>query len=180
MIRAMAPATIVKVGGALLNAPDAFVWALDQLSRAPRDGTVLVVPGGGPFADAIRAVDRRIGLTDTAAHWAAILGMNQYALVLADLLPGATVVETVYPPNDCLPVLAPYTWLRCHDTLPHSWDVTSDSIAAHIANSVGAKRLILMKLATVTDPYFHQAAEATEPGARLAHEFVLPVTEIQW
>jgi aspartokinase-like uncharacterized kinase len=188
MIRATTPATIVKVGGALLNAPDAFAWALDQLSRAPRDGTVLVVPGGGPFADAVRAVDHRIGLTDSAAHWAAILGMNQYALVLADLLPAATVVETVYPtvypPNDCLPtclpILAPYTWLRCHDTLPHSWDVTSDSIAAHIANSVGAKRLILMKLATVTDPYFHQAAEVTEPGARLAHELVLPATEIQW
>jgi aspartokinase-like uncharacterized kinase len=188
--------TVVKVGGALLDVPDALAWAIDQLSRAPRDGSVLVVPGGGPFADAVRVVDRRIGLTDSAAHWAAILGMNQHAFVLADLISGATVVETVYPtvyptayplvypPNECLsnclPILAPYSWLRCHDTLPHSWDVTSDSIAAFIANSIGAKRLILMKLATVTDPYFHQAAEATEPGATLPPELVLPATEIQW
>ena len=33
----------------------------------------MIVPGGGPFADAVRDVDRRIRLTDTSAHWMAVL-----------------------------------------------------------------------------------------------------------
>jgi aspartokinase-like uncharacterized kinase len=44
-----------------------------------------------------------------------------------------------------IPVLAPYAWIRATDTLPHSWDITSDSIAAFIAGDLGAHELILVK-----------------------------------
>ena len=40
-----------------------------------------------------------------------------------------------------IPVLAPYQWLREADPLPHSWDVTSDSISAWVAGQIGAARL---------------------------------------
>ena len=42
-------------------------------------------------------------------------------------------------------MLAPYAWMRATDTLPHSWDITSDSIAAFIAADLGASELILVK-----------------------------------
>jgi 5-(aminomethyl)-3-furanmethanol phosphate kinase len=118
---------VVKLGGAVLT--EGSVMAL---ARIARDGRTLVVPGGGPFADKVRAADARFGLSDDDAHWAAILAMDQYANALAALAPG-------------LPILAPYHWLRAVDPLPHSWDVTSDSIAAWIAHAVGAKRLLLVK-----------------------------------
>jgi 5-(aminomethyl)-3-furanmethanol phosphate kinase len=170
--------TVVKVGGSLLGEPDAFAWALRELSAAPLDGRVLVVPGGGPFADTVRAVDARMGLSDSAAHWAAIQGMNQYALVLADHLPCAMVVDTlVNRPSNRLSVLAPYAWLKCHDALPHSWDVTSDSIAASIAQTAGARRLILMKLSPTLAPYFETVVP---PGSTLETEIVLPGTAIEW
>jgi aspartokinase-like uncharacterized kinase len=176
----VSPHTVVKVGGALLNTTDTFAWAVRELACAPRDGSVLVVPGGGPFADAVRAVDQRVGLSDSAAHWAAVLAMNQYAHVLATHLPRAAVVETVpmtAERSDDLPVLAPYAWLRCTDPLPHSWDVTSDSIAAHVARATGARRLILMKLASSVDPYFEYVAP---PGCGLETEIVLAGQTITW
>jgi aspartokinase-like uncharacterized kinase len=137
--------TVVKLGGAVLAAEP-----LAALSGIPRNGSTLVVPGGGPFADTVRAVDARLGLGDDAAHWAAILAMDQYAYALAALVHGATLV---HEPRDLpladdtanLPVLAPYQWLRAVDPLPHSWDVTSDSIAAWVAGAVGAERLLLVK-----------------------------------
>jgi aspartokinase-like uncharacterized kinase len=136
--------TVIKVGGAALAEQ-----ALAALERIPHDGT-LIVPGGGPFADTVRLVDERLGLGDDAAHWAAILAMDQYAYALASLVRG---VRLVHHPRDLppigdapgLPVLAPYQWLRAADPLPHSWDVTSDSIAAWVAVAVGAARLLLVK-----------------------------------
>jgi aspartokinase-like uncharacterized kinase len=61
-----------------------------------------------------------------------------------------------------LPILAPSTWLRRSDPLPHSWDVTSDSIAAWVAGEVGAERLVLAKaakadLSALVDPHFARA-----------------------
>jgi len=133
--------TVVKLGGAVLA--EGSVMALAGI---PRDGRTLIVPGGGPFADAVRAVDARLGLGDDAAHWAAILAMDQYAYALAALVHGARIVRAPSEagPGD-LAVLAPYDWLHVADPLPHSWDVTSDSIAAWVAVAVGAARLLLVK-----------------------------------
>jgi aspartokinase-like uncharacterized kinase len=156
---------VVKVGGALLAHPghiDAVLAALDEAAGASR---LLIVPGGGPFADAVRDVDRRFGLTDDAAHWMAVLAMDQYAHLLASRLSVATLA---WNPTDIaatlgrrrLPVLAPSRWLREADPLPHSWDVTSDSIAAWVAGAVGAARLVLVKppgvAADAVDAYFHR------------------------
>ena len=130
--------TVVKVGGAALGR--------DLSPLAGLGPGVLVVPGGGPFADTVRVVDDRLGIGDDASHWAAILAMDQYAYVLASLVPGARLVRepSEAGPGD-LAVLAPFDWLHAMDPLPHSWDVTSDSIAAWVAVAVGAARLLLVK-----------------------------------
>jgi aspartokinase-like uncharacterized kinase len=158
---------VVKIGGSLLRDPERLQQVFDAVVDASRDCAILVVPGGGPFADAVRATDRRIGLTDDAAHWMAILAMDQYAHLLHSRLRGSTLVSTPAAALAAigaagLPVLAPYRWLRDADPLPHAWDVTSDSIAAWIAGALDARRLILLKPAGVTgteavDAYFPHA-----------------------
>ena len=50
------------------------------------------------------------------------------------------------------PVIAPLEWLRAADPLPHSWDITSDSIAAWLAEQLSAARLIVIKSAGATGP----------------------------
>jgi aspartokinase-like uncharacterized kinase len=116
------------------------------LAGAARRRRLLVVPGGGSFADQVRRADRRFGLGDSAAHWMAILAMDQYGYLLGRLAPGAVLVRHArrYPPRR-LHVLLPSAWLLAADPLPHSWDVTSDSIAAWVARAAGAPRLMLVK-----------------------------------
>jgi 5-(aminomethyl)-3-furanmethanol phosphate kinase len=156
---------VVKVGGALLAQSDDFDAVLDTIGAAARDRRLLVVPGGGPFADAVRDVDRRLQLADETAHWMAVLAMDQYAHLLADRLARGVLVADRAAIADALdaghvPVLAPFAWLRRVDPLPHSWDVTSDSIAAWIAGALAARRLVLVKPAAavgapdLVDPYF--------------------------
>jgi len=54
--------------------------------------------------------------------------------------------------GDSVPVLALTRWLRARDPLPHSWNVTSDSIAAWVAGQLNAARLVVIKSAGATGP----------------------------
>ena len=160
---------VVKIGGSLLAHPDHIASVLDTLDEAGAAARLLVVPGGGRFADAVRDVDRQFGLPPDAAHWMAILAMDQYAHFLVTRLRAGSVV---WHPADiaaahrerALPVLAPSRWLHQADPLPHSWDVTSDSIAAWVTGAVGAARLVLVKPPGVgsdaVDAYFHHVLPA--------------------
>jgi dihydroneopterin aldolase len=97
----------------------------------------------------------------------AILALDQYAELLASRITSSRVVRSAGEAAGALaagelPILAPSDWLRRADPLPHSWDVTSDSIAAWVAGQVGAERLVLAKavkadLSTLVDPHFARA-----------------------
>ena len=143
---------VVKIGGGVLAHADQFDAALDAIGVAGRERRLLVVPGGGPFADTVRDVDRRIKLSDDAGHWMALLAMDQYAHLVASRLAGSVLVTkrheiaaAIDAPVRQIPVLAPYRWLHEADPLPHGWTVTSDSISAWIAGRVDARRLVLVK-----------------------------------
>src|SRR5204862_2202067 len=157
--------TVVKVGGGLLSKAGAFDPVTEALTAFSPRRRLVIVPGGGPFADAVRTMFRRIKIGDDAAHWMAVLGMDQYAHVLAARLPEAALVDgdggiAAALQANRLPVLAPYRWLRAADPLPHSWEVTSDSIAAWLAGQLRARRVVLIKPAhaldakTIVDSYF--------------------------
>jgi aspartokinase-like uncharacterized kinase len=141
---------VVKVGGGLLSDPNYLDSVLSAVGAAARDHRLLVVPGGGPFADTVRRLDQQLSISDDAAHWMAILGMDQYAFLIASRLDGAVITQS---PNEIalalnrgeIPVLAPSHWVRTADPLPHVWDVTSDSIAAWVAGCAGATQLVLIK-----------------------------------
>jgi aspartokinase-like uncharacterized kinase len=76
--------------------------------------------------------------------------MDQYAHVLAKRIDRAVLVEEPGGIGAAVgagrpAVLAPYRWMRSADVLPHSWDATSDSVAAFIAGALDAARLVLVK-----------------------------------
>ena len=140
---------VIKVGGSLsrTNSLRELCVLLGELGRRRR---LLVVPGGGPFADAVRVCDATFGLSDAAAHWMAILAMDQLGFLLADLVPESEPVRDADAARQTalagkVPVLLPFDLLRRTDPLPHSWEVTSDSIGAWVAGYVGAPAFVLLK-----------------------------------
>jgi aspartokinase-like uncharacterized kinase len=163
------PPAIVKVGGGLLS-----LGALERTSAALATAAArrpfVVVPGGGPFVDAVRRFESDHGLSPVAAHWMAILGQDQYAHALAERIPNASLVsgpEQIVSELSAgrIPVLAPYRWMRDADVLPHSWDATGDSVAAFVAGAVDADLLVLVKpasgtLAELTDRCFEDILPA--------------------
>ena len=150
MIDAPVIDAVVKIGGSLLSLDGVLPVTIAALERVAAERAILIVPGGGTFADAVRIASAQHDFGDDDAHWMAILGMEQFALLLASRMRNAELVhrhEDIAPAlaRGRIPVLAPYRWLRDADPLPHSWDVTSDSIAAWVASQIGARRLILIK-----------------------------------
>ena len=137
---------VVKIGGGLLRdeGMDGLRRACDEVSELATRRPVLVVPGGGPFADAVRAVDAQVGLTDAVAHGLALRAMDQLGAMLAPLLPAAEpLTELVAPPE--LGLLVAATAFAGRPEIPESWSVTSDSLAVLAAGAIGAEEAVLLK-----------------------------------
>ena len=140
---------MIKVGGSLCNEADLRAGATEWAALAA-DYRLLWLPGGGPFADQVRAIDARFHLSDSTAHWMAVLAMDQYGYLLADVMPGAVLVRDLDAAADACAagypaILAPSALLLRLDPLPHSWQVTSDSLAAWLAGYASIRLLVLLK-----------------------------------
>lgn len=122
---------VVKLGGSLEVHVPALAEVFRQHSRP-----LLIVPGGGRFADAVRSKT----LNDDDAHWTAIRAMDWFGFLLA--ASGLPSTERLALPSKPT-VLLPYRCCRESDPLPHSWDITSDTIAAWVAGRLGTGLLIL-------------------------------------
>lgn len=130
---------VVKVGGSLFDLPDLRA-RLVAFFATLGDAEVVLVPGGGAAADAVRALDATHGLGAEAAHWLALRACSLSAHFLAALLS----MEVVERPRAGA-VLDPLAYLRARpEALPASWDATSDSVAAVVAAEAGAE-LVLLK-----------------------------------
>jgi dihydroneopterin aldolase len=139
--------TVVKLGGSHASSPRLRDW-LAAIARGA--GHVVLVPGGGPFADVVRAAQPLMGFDDRTAHRMALLAMEQYGLALAALddrlVPAANedAMRTARRQHR-VPVWMPCEMASGAPDIPESWDVTSDSLAAWLARRIGARRLVLIK-----------------------------------
>jgi aspartokinase-like uncharacterized kinase len=157
---------VVKVGGSLFDLPK-LGPRLRRWLAGLAPSKVLLVPGGGPLVDAIRDLDRRYGLGEEKSHWLALRALALNARVLAGLLPESRVVESAPEGNGAITILDPLAFCLADErdypaqALPHSWVVTSDSIAARVAIAVKADQLILLKSVTIgPEPAWDAAALA--------------------
>ena len=144
------PQVVIKVGGSLSKLgvlPD----LCREIGRLAARYDLLIVPGGGEFADLVRKYYSEFSLSETVAHWMAILAMDQYGMLLGELTSNSLLVREIFSVNELelysgrLLILLPFNWLFQADPLPHSWTVTSDSIAAWVAGELKAQCLVLLK-----------------------------------
>jgi aspartokinase-like uncharacterized kinase len=139
----------IKVGGSVCHGPELKALAL-QWAALARQHRLLFMAGGGLFADQVRMIDEAFDLSDSAAHWMAIVAMDQCAYLLADCMPGVEGVHDLdraisMAASGSSAVLIPSSLLRQHNPLPHLWEVTSDSLAAWLTGFAGIKPLVLLK-----------------------------------
>ena len=146
-MRARADLTVVKLGGSHAFSPHLRGWLAAIAHGA---GRVVLVPGGGPFADRVRAAQPIMGFSDKSAHCMALLAMEQYAHALMGLDARLAPADGIAAIRRALRARRIPVWLPCRmvtaaPDIAASWDVTSDSLAAWLARRIGARRLYLVK-----------------------------------
>lgn len=139
---------VVKLGGSLANSKELPRW-LDVIATAGA-GKVVLVPGGGPWADEVRKAQKREGFDDPVAHRKALRAMEQYGRVLVATRPGFVAADSTAAIRESLengqvPVWMPYEMVVADPSIPENWDVTSDSLAAWLAGKLNASTLVLVK-----------------------------------
>jgi len=150
MAGAEAP-VVVKIGGSFACSGYLRDW-IEALAACA--GRVVIVPGGGPFADAVRSAQAKMGFDDGAAHHMALLAMEQYGRALASfnrLLSPADCADAIHRDLAAgrVPVWMPARMVLGAPDIAPTWDVTSDSLAAWLAGKIGAGRLLLVKHAEI-------------------------------
>jgi aspartokinase-like uncharacterized kinase len=150
---------IVKVSGSLFDLQGLGSKLEGWLAKfAVRE--IVLVPGGGPFADVVRQLDRQHALGEEMSHWLAVASMSLSAQFLCSVVPRSVLLTELKGcaeawENGLVPVLDPYHLVRRDEgkpgCLPHSWKATSDSIAARIAVVAHARELILLKSVNLPD-----------------------------
>jgi len=125
-----------------------------------------VVPGGGPFADAVRTAQGVWQFSDEVAHVMAIGAMDQFGRMLCGIeaaaVPCATRVRIEKAWADGrLPVWLPSRVMARDRQLARSWDVTSDTVAAWLGDALGADGLLLVKCCGLSSDRLSPALLAT-------------------
>lgn len=144
--------TLYKIGGSLLDLPTLPIRLREVV---PADVSPLFVVGGGPTADLVREWDQVHKIGEERAHWLALRSLQLNESLLAELLPNAEIVRSR---DEAISLWAGGGWpvLSAHDfvsaeepaspvPLPHTWEATSDSVAAWIARCWPVERLVLLK-----------------------------------
>ena len=138
---------VVKIGGSLAET-GRLKDMLALIAAAQRP--VVVVPGGGAFAQKVRDLQNAIRFDDASAHRLAMLGMHQMAemyftmdprYAAADSLDGIARQLAV----GLIPVWMPLQMSQSDSGIPANWTITSDGLAARLAEHLGGASLVLLK-----------------------------------
>jgi aspartokinase-like uncharacterized kinase len=144
---------VVKLGGSLAES-DALIKCLNSVERNYRHGEVVIVPGGGAFAGQVRLAQQHWQFDEQTAHRMAILAMQQMALLFKGLKGQFAIAGSLAEIHRQLNLQKIVIWSPVIIELDNAgiqatWDITSDSLAAWLAEMLSARELILVKSASI-------------------------------
>lgn len=203
---AMLQTVIFKVGGSLFDLGDLAI-RLEQARSLRPNATCLIFPGGGSVVECVREWDNLHTLGEEVSHQLAMRALDTTTDLLGQLLPNSIICDTPESiasaaNSNGFCIMRPRSVLaeeesRSSDPLPHSWDVTSDAIAAWMAIRWNADELVLLKSAPMpsssgttstarqgakaglVDPYFPELSHRL-PSVSWCNVRSLPISIETW
>lgn len=148
--------TVLKFGGSLLDFGD-LPTRLRAVFKLLDGDQPLLVCGGGDAADIVRCWHDTHALNEEQSHWLAMDSIRLNQRLLLTLMPELELVSNraaaeLAWSRGRVPLLDLMAFVSIEEShaeqdaaLPHTWDVTSDSLAAWVAIRWPASRFVLLK-----------------------------------
>ncbi len=143
---------IAKIGGKIFENHENLEYTLNQFKKLLYEKKVIdkliIIPGGGSYANFIRILDRKLDIGDDLSHWMAIFAMNCNGDAISREYKDIKCIkdiEELKESNEFISIFLPFDFIFQTDELPHSWSVTSDSLAIYIASILKLNHCFLIK-----------------------------------
>lgn len=145
---------VIKLGGSLEKSRQ-LIDCLNYVVDTFKD-KLIIVPGGGLFAEQVRQSQQHWQFNEVIAHEMALLAMQQMALIFHSLRPDFNCLNSVKCIQSQIKNTTHIIWSPSINELNQanikaSWDITSDSLAAWLAIQLQADQLTLIKAAPIFD-----------------------------
>ena len=153
---------VIKLGGSLLSSGSLNKWLSIIIEFGK--GKLVIVPGGGSFADQVREAQKKWRFDDKAAHQMALLAMEQTAHLLKSVAPDLSLTDSIEEIEEIVNLNKVPVWLQCKmiDTSPDissNWNVTSDSLALWLAGKLKAEHTMLVKSLSASNKNARQLSD---------------------
>ncbi|MFX1394040.1 MAG: hypothetical protein ACFFAH_10740 [Promethearchaeota archaeon] len=142
---------IVKIGGKILEDPEDLGSTISQLKHLLDKNSVqkiIIITGGGSYANFIRVIDQKLNIGNDLAHWMAVYAMNHNGKLLSEKYSFIKLFDDfteLQLSTELFSIFLPFNYLYKFDELPHSWDVTSDSIILYFTHKLELNKCFLIK-----------------------------------
>jgi aspartokinase-like uncharacterized kinase len=139
---------VIKLGGSLLSSGSLREWLSIIVEHGA--GKLVIVPGGGIFADQVRDAQKKLKFDDKAAHQMALLAMEQFAHLLKSYAPDLGLSDSIEGIQKAIslnqvPVWLPFKMINSCQDVSANWDLTSDSLALCLAEQLNTEHVMLLK-----------------------------------
>ena len=139
---------VIKLGGSLLLSESLKEWLSVIVKHGA--GKLVIVPGGGIFANQVRDEQQKWKFDDKAAHQMALLAMEQYAYLLQFYAQDLGLVDSIQGIEKAIslnqvPVWLPFKMINACQDVSANWNITSDSLSLWLAAQLNAEHTMLVK-----------------------------------
>jgi len=137
---------LIKVGGSLTYFAKYLLNEL-KIFCSENNNKILIIPGGGAFANVVRELNEKTDLNNSGSHKLATMCMDLTGIYFSEIS-GIKTADNLYEAkkilkDDNIVILLPSKIVLSTDELPHSWDITSDSIAVYTAKLLNLNNIII-------------------------------------
>ncbi len=142
---------ICKLGGKILEDLENIHSTISQITQLIVRNImtrIILIPGGGSYANFVREMYDSLDLNEDLAHWMGIISMDHNGRDLKKKFPELTLIDDFNKLGEFtkgISIFLPFKFLRKTDELPHKWDVTSDSITLYLAKMMKLEKCFLIK-----------------------------------
>jgi len=154
---------VIKLGGSLLSSENLKEWLSIIVEHGA--GKLVIVPGGGIFADQVRDAQQKWKFDNKAAHQMALLAMEQYAHLLQCYAPDIGLRDSIEGIEKAIslnqvPVWLPFKMINTCQDVSANWNITSDSLSLWLAGQLNAEHTMLVKSLSLKNLKARQLSES--------------------